>query len=200
MAQSVTAIYGKFGRYLAVCIFFTLLLPWLAHAIPPKYFAIENARVETRDNQITARLSISFDNVTGLFEMLKDGASVDLAVNAKLERVRSLWTNVTLVETDLLSSLQHNPLTREFSLFMPGSENPLLDKNLDRLLAATWSKFEVLFGPLSVLDDEEKDTEYRVTLTLALVYAKVPPWLAKNFMFWSRNIVEPETVKLPFQY
>lgn len=184
----------------AALIMVALLLPCAAFAVPPKYFDVENPRLETKDGTITVRLAIGVDNPTGLFEMLKDGASVELLINAKLERVRTLWTNVTLAEMDVLSSLQHNPLTREFSLYMPGGDKPLLDKNLDRLLAATWEKFVILFGPVSLLDGEEKGTEYRITLTLKLQHAKPPPWLAKGFMVWSKDILDPEKVVLDFTY
>lgn len=170
-----------------------------AHAVPPKYFEVSAPRLKIASGNISVALSISVDNVTGLFEMLKDGASVELVVNAKLERLRTLWTNVTLTEVDLLSSLQHNPLTREFSLYMPGETKPMLDRNLDRLLAATWEKFSVTFATVDMLDGD-KDSEYQVVLTLNLQHAKPPPWLARNFSFWSKTILEPEKVILPFTY
>lgn len=197
--------YGKRKHRFTAVIFaatvlLALLLPCASFAVPPKYFEVENPRMETTNGTITVRLSIGVDNPTGLFEMLKDGASVELLINAKLERVRTLWTNVTLAEMDVLSSLQHNPLTREFSLYMPGGDKPLLDKNLDRLLAATWEKFVILFGPVTLLDGEEKDTEYRITLTLKLQHAKPPPWLVKGFMVWSKDILDPEKVVLNFRY
>lgn len=185
---------------LTASVLLSLLFPCVSFAVPPKYFDVENPRVQTTGGNITVSLSIGVDNPTGLFEMLKDGASVELLVNAKLERVRTFWTNVPLAEMDVLSSLQHNPLTREFSLYMPGHDKPLLDKNLDRLLAATWEKFALLFGPVTLLDGEEKDTEYRITLTLKLQHAKPPPWLVKGFMVWSKDILDPEKVVLNFLY
>ena len=176
-----------------------LLLALPARAVPPKYFEVENTLLTTAAGNIEVRLSIDVDNPTGLYEMLKDGASVELVVTARLERVRTFWSNVLLAEMELFSSLQHNPLTREFSLYMPGETKPMLDKNLDRLLAATWHKFAMNLGPVSVLDGE-RGSAYRVTLTLNLQHAKPPPWLAKDFMFWSKAIVEPEKVELPFTY
>lgn len=200
MARRFCAIRGSFRALCAIGALATMLAPFTARAVPPKYFMITEQRVEIRDGRITARCNIDFDNVLGLFEMLKDGASLELVVNARLERVRTFWTNVTLAEKELISSLQHNPLTREFALYMPGEESPLLDKNLDRLLAATWNKFSVAFGLLSLLDGEKKDSEYRIILTFSLQHAKPPPWLVKNFMMWSKNIVDPETVTLSFLY
>lgn len=194
------AIRGFLRAMPLIGFFCALLAPFPAHAVPPKYILVANPRIEILNNDIKAFLNIDFDNVTGLYEMLKDGAAVDLVVGAKIERVRIFWTNALIMEEQFVSSLEHNPLTREISLFMPGETNPLLDKNLDRLLAATWNKLELNLGPLSLLDGNDKDTEFRVTLTLSLQHAKVPPWLAKNFMFWSKNVTETETVKLYFRH
>lgn len=199
MTQHGYAIRGM-RRFLLAGIVLACLYPLAAYGLPPKYFMVRDQRVLMRDETIAAGLNISVDNVTGLYEMLKDGASMELVVAARLERVRTLWTNVTLAEARYASPLVHNPLTREFSLLMPGESRPLLDKNLERLLDATWSKFLVMFGPLSLLDGKEKDTEYRIVLDLALRHAKPPPWLVKSFMLWSENIVDPETVTLPFRY
>lgn len=170
-----------------------------ARAVPPKYFEVSGAHVVIQGGDIVAKLSIDVDNPTGLFEMLKDGASIELSVTAKLERIRTLWTNVTLAEAEFTSMLQHNPLTREFALYMPGESKPLLDRNLERLLAATWHKFSATAGTTAALDGE-KDSDYRVTLTLVLQHAKPPPWLIRNSMFWSKKILDPETIELPFRY
>ncbi|MDR3073799.1 MAG: DUF4390 domain-containing protein [Deltaproteobacteria bacterium] len=208
MAERIRAIGGRrretMLRFLRGALFALFLAPcaapFSATAVPPKYFMLDAPRVAVEDGIITARLGIGLDNLAGLFAMLKDGASVELLVGAKLERARLFWKNVVIAEVELVSSLQHNPLTREFSLYLPGETKPLLDKNLDRLLAATWRKFSVRFGPTGILKNEEKDTEYRVVLTLSLQHAKPPPWLIKNFMVWSRDIVDPETIILPFRY
>lgn len=175
------------------------LFPCAARAVPPRYFTVGNPHLEVAQGGIEVRLAIGVDNLTGFYEMLKDGASVELTANARLERVRSLWTNVLLAETEVASSLQHNPLTREFSLYMPGEEKPLLDKNLERLLAATWSKFGFPVAPLSLLDGE-KGSEYRILVILRLQHAKPPPWLAKSFMLWSKEILDPEKITLDFHY
>lgn len=186
---------GFSGFLLSVLL--TLVLAGIARTVPPKYFDVSDARLEVGDNTIVARLAVGVDNLTGLYEMLKDGASVELVISAKLERVRTLWPNVLLTQMELFSTLQHNPLTREFSLYMPGEAKPMLDKQLERLLAATWAKLSVNFGSLDLLDGE-KGSSYRATLRLALQHAKPPPWLAKNFMFWSKDIVDPETVVIEF--
>lgn len=200
MMQHTETIHGYFRRALLMAALFALLVPSPAQALPPKYFSLTNPRIEIVNGALAVKLGIGFDHVTGLYEMLKDGATVELVVSAKLERVRALWSNVTLMEKECSSALEHNPLTREFSLYLPGESKPLLDKNLDRLLDATWEKFELVLGPLALLDGEQKGTEYRMTLHLALRHAKVPPWLVKNFMFWSKDIVDPETITLPFTH
>lgn len=200
MSGAFCAIRGFCGRVLIAAALFLLFGPCSASAVPPKYFVITEPRLEMDSGIITVKLGIGCDNVLGLFEMLKDGASVELVINARIERVRNWWTNVTVAERELVSSLQHNPLTREFALLMPDEAHPLLDKNLERLLQATWSKFKIPFGPLEILNDAEKNTEYRIVLELAMRHAKVPPWLEKNFLFWSKNVLDPETITLSFIY
>ena len=176
-----------------------LLLALPATGAPPKYFETTKPHIALTSGEIVLSLSIDVDNVTGLYEMLKDGASVELVVSIKLERPRTFWTNVLLAETEMLSSLHHNPLTREFALYMPGETKPLLDKNLNRLLDATWRKFSANLGPVNILDGE-KGTDYQVTLALNLQHAKPPPWLAKDFILWSKKIVEPESLVLHFTH
>jgi hypothetical protein len=176
-----------------------LLFVLPGQGVPPKYFEVSKLRVSLDSGSIAVSLSISVDNVTGLYEMLKDGASVELAVSTKIERPRTFWTNVSLAETELLSTLQHNPLTREFALYMPGETKPLLDRNLDRLLDATWRKFTANLGPTDILDGEQ-GTDYRITLTLNLQHAKPPPWLAKDFVLWSKKITEQEVVVAEFTH
>lgn len=200
MNGAACAIRGIYGRIVLAGTLFALLAPCLALAVPPRYFVITEPRIETASGVITVKLGISCDNALGLFEMLKDGASLELAVSTRIERVRGWWTNETVLERELVSSLRHNPLTREFALQMPGEAQPLLDKNLLRLLQATWSKFEIRLAPLTILDGEEKDSEYKIILDLTLRHAKVPPWLEKNFMFWSRNVLDPETITLPLRH
>ena len=197
MSRNPGAIRGG-NRHLLAAMLFAILAPGLSLAVPPKYFAITEPRLDTGSGSIIVKLGIGCDNVLGLFEMLKDGASVELIIDARIERLRSWWTNVTVVEQRLVSSLQHNPLTREFAMLMPGGAQPLLDKNLDRLLDATWSKFSINFGPLSVLDGEDAGAQYQIVLALRMEHAKVPPWLEKNFAFWSRNVLDPEVVTVPF--
>ena len=201
MSLSGAAMRGRFRLLpgFALGLLCALVFALTARAVPPKYFEVESTGLSLASGDINIRLSIGVDNVTGLYEMLKDGASVELVVDARLERLRTLWSNVVLSEMELFSTLQHNPLTREFSLYMPGETKPMLDKNLDRLLAATWHKFALTFGSATILDGE-KGSDYRVTLTLNLQHAKPPPWLAKDFMFWSKKIVEPEKIELPFSY
>lgn len=193
------SLTGRFAALFAAAFAVLLYSAVPARAVPPKYFEISNAHVIIQSGEIIAKMSIEVDNPTGLFEMLKDGASIEMEITAKLERLRTLWTNVPLMETEFIFMLQHNPLTREFSLYLPGKGKPLLDRNLERLLAATWHKFSATVGTTDLLDGD-KDSEYRVTLTLSLQHAKPPPWLVRNSMFWSKKILSPETVELPFRY
>ncbi len=177
-----------------------LLCAGEASALPPQHFVIQSPVIETRTGSILVKLGVSVDNVDGLYQMLKDGASFQLVVDAKLERVRGFWTNVLLSEKRQVSLLRHNPLTREFMLFMPGEEKPLLDKNLERLLAATWHKYQINVGPVDLLRQAEPGAAYQILLTVALRHAEVPPWLTKNYVLWSWNVVDPVNMTLPFHF
>ncbi len=200
-----TARFATYFRLRRTVPLAAVLLPLLlfcapARALPPQHLVIQAPLVETRTGNILVKLGITVDNVSGLYEMLKDGASFQLVVDVKLERVRSLWTNVLLSEKKLVSVLRHNPLTREFMLFLPGVDKPLLDKNLERLLAATWHKFQADAGPVDLLRQAEPGAAYQIQLEVSLRHAEVPPWLAKNYVLWSWNVVDPVTIKLPFHF
>ena len=200
MARSVCAFSRLREAVLLLAALFALLAVEVAHAVPPKYFELTSPSLAVSSGSIIAKADISVDNLRGLFDMLKDGAAIELKVKATFVRERTLWANVAISEKELVYVLRHNPLTREFAMFVPGRPQPMLDKNLNRLLKATWSKFQVDFGPLSMLEKQEDPVRYKAVLVMTLQHAEVPPWLAKQFVLWSKNIVEPETVTLPFSY
>ena len=200
MARNLRARCHCYCKVLVLALALSLFAAGYASAVPPKYFELSSPSISASTGAIIAKVSISVDNLRGLFDMLKDGATLELRINAAFERVRTLWTNVTIYEKEYVYILRHNPLTREFAMFVPNEPQPLLDKNLNRLLFATWSKFQVDFGPPSLLENPGSDTEYKALLAITLQHVDVPPWLAKNFVLWSKNVVAPETVTLPFRH
>lgn len=185
---------------LLAAVLFCFVLPLAAWALPPEHFVTKDLTMETRTGNIVVRVGVSVDNEAGLHDMLKDGASVQLTAEMQLERLRGLWTNVTLAEKTYTSMLRHNPLTREFLLYMPGESTPVTDKNLSRLLVATWHKLSLPLGPVELLRQVETGHQYRISLHLTLRHTEVPPWLAKAFVFWSKEVVEPVTLTIPFSF
>lgn len=191
--------YKRAAAILAVALW-CLTAPVSGWTMPPEHFVTKGLTMETRTGTIVVRVGISVDNEAGLHDMLKDGASVQLTAELQLERLRSLWTNVTLAEQTYTSMLRHNPLTREFLLYMPGETTPVADRNLSRLLAATWHKLSFPLGPVDLLRQAEAGSQYRISVYLTLRHTEVPPWLAKAFVFWSKEVVEPVTLAIPFSF
>jgi hypothetical protein len=154
--------------------------------------------MDVRAGVLIVRVSISVDNEPGLAAMLKDGASVQLTADLRLERLRTLWTNVTLAEKSYASILRHNPLTREFMLYMPEESSAMTDRNLARLLAETWYKLDFPLIDIDTLRRQDPGHEYRISLFLTLRHTEIPPWLSNAFAFWFKDVVEPVTLTIPF--
>lgn len=193
--------WGVFCRFLAFLFFlvpaFPLLWPENAEAVPPRSFVLTPPLVSTENGELGMELAVSVDTIEGLRDMLKDGAIMELSIKARLEKPRTLLPNELLTEKTLSSLIRHNPLTREFSLTPPGSEQIIVDKNLGRLITSTWQKISFPLAPLSLFQKEEAKTQYRIILEFSLRHTEVPPWLSKAFLFWSWDVVEPQTLTIP---
>ncbi len=136
----------------------------LVQAAAPQRFALHGPRMDTETGDILVRLGVDVDTTDGLGDMLRDGAIMELTIEARLERVRTLWANATLSEKTLTALLRHNPLTREFSLTMPGDDTYIVDKNLHRLFAATWHKIVFSLGSLTLLQEAAPESAYHYLL------------------------------------
>jgi hypothetical protein len=192
---------GALRLFSLLCLLCLILpTPFQARAETPRSFVLNAPVLETDSGDVIIRLGVSVDSLEGLRDMLKDGAIMELAIKARLARTRTFLPNVTLSEVELASPLRHNPLTREYSLTMPGAGQAIVDKNLPRLLAATWQKIAFSMGSVSLFQEADAGSEYRITLTLSLRHTEVPPWLAKAFIFWSWDVVDPETLTITFTF
>lgn len=184
----------------AICILALCLFAGQAYALPPQRLLLDPPVARFHNDALTLALSITVDNEDGLRDLLKDGAVLELLITASLERQRSWWSNAEVAHREFSSTIRHDPLTRDFLVAMPTPEGvtELRDRNLTRLLYASWKK---LLIPITTLEqiaaqgDEEE--EYGLTLTVNLHHTEVPPWLEKSFVFWSADIVPQEKRTLP---
>ncbi|MDR2123845.1 MAG: DUF4390 domain-containing protein [Desulfovibrio sp.] len=151
---------------------------------------------------LVAEISIAVDNEAGLRDLLKDGAILELEMESSVERRRSLLGNAELNSQTRVSLLRHDPLSREFLLTRPGPEDDreLRDRNLSRLLYAGWKKLALPLIPLKTLRAEGEDEEFAVRLEITLRHSDVPPWLQKNFVFWSSEVAPQLIFTLPFAF
>jgi hypothetical protein len=188
-------------------VFFLLLLFQVvaspAYALPPhRLTADPPPALRAADGDLVEELSIAVDNEPGLRDLLKDGAILELEISASVERVRSILGNADLGQKTYLSVIRHDPLSREFLLTVPDAEKSreMRDKNLSRLLHAGWKNLALPVIPLKTMRDEGEDEEFVVKLRITLQHADVPPWLRKNFVFWSSEVAPPLNFDLPFVF
>ena len=150
----------------------------------PPMAAVENGLV-------LLRLALTVDNEEGLFVLLKDGAVLELAISALVERERMLWRNAKAAKVEFSSILRHDPLSRDFVILVPtpDGEKEVRDRNLNRLLQASWRQLSLPVISLEDMLRKEPAETYQVLLTIALRHTEVPPWLEKSSLFWSSEVV-----------
>jgi hypothetical protein len=172
-----------------------------AYALPPQAFVVESPRAEATDGTVRVSLAVSVDNEDGLRDMLKDGAVLALSIGIALERDRAWWMNETVFNKDFVSTIGHDPLTRDFVLTLPSPDGDRAsrDKNLTRLLHATWRKISVPVIKITSIPERAADDVYSIVLTISLQHTEVPPWLRQNTVFWSSDVVPSKTITLPLQ-
>lgn len=168
-----------------------------AQAAPPRQFVLDTFAIETRDDTLVLRLGVGVDAPDGLRDLLKDGAEMELRGTVTLTRRRGVLPDVTLAEKVFACTLRHDTLTSEFELRLLGREVPWRDKNLARLLEATWKRLVLPLAPIAAL---EKGEPHRVSLTLSLRHTDVPPWLSRTLFFWSWEVVPDATFTQDFTY
>ncbi|MDR0339856.1 MAG: DUF4390 domain-containing protein, partial [Desulfovibrio sp.] len=192
-----------FRRFAVVLLapLLALLLPVAASlAVPPRGMVIESPKSHITDGYVFLDLSLSVDSEEGLRDMLKDGAVLQLTVNAVMERKRSFWSNEDLVEESFSSILRHDPLHREFIVLIPSPEGEveLRDRNLTRLIHASWRKLSLRLISLEALSVEAADDIFLIQVDISLRHTDVPPWLEKSTVFWSADVVPSESFSLEF--
>lgn len=188
-------------------IFFMLMLLTLCAyslpglAAPPQRLLLDPPKADVRGEDLWLGLSVTVDNEDGLRDMLKDGAVLELGVSISLERERSWWSNAEMAHQEYASILRHDPLSRDFLVVlpMPDGEREIRDRNLTRLLHASWRKLFLPVAPLQLLQEEGADEEFAIDITISLQHTEVPPWLEKSTVFWSSDVVPKESRRLPLR-
>lgn len=188
------------GVFLCIVLWLMACSPSLSHAAAPKRFEIQALSLLTSDNTLTVNLSLAVDDEDGLYNLLKDGAVVELGITIDVERKRDWWSNATIASIPFTSVIRHDPLTREFFLTMPGKEKPLKDRNLTRLLSNSWLQLQLPLIPMSLIELEGRNQTYIISGSAGLTHIETPPWLAKNSVFWSAEIIPPITFSLEYFY
>ncbi len=180
-------LYALFG--LLLCLF--RAAP--AAALPPQELILDPPAVQLEKGMLTVKLAVAVDNEEGLLALLKDGAVLELAVKADVERERSFWSNATAGGAEFSSIVRHDPLSRDFVVTTPTVEGhkEIRDRNLARLLQASWHRLSLPVARLADLLRDEPAEAYLILLSISLRHTEVPPWLEKSSVLWSSDVVPP---------
>ena len=175
------------------------LFPGAVFAAPQR-FILETPVLVAVAGTLYADCSLSVDDEDGLRDLLKDGAVLELRISTEVERRRSWWSNADLGSGVFVSALRHDPLTREFLLTLPGDGRETLhrDRNLTRLLYATWRKLRLPILAEQAFPKGRGPQDYLITLTFELRHTELPPWLEKSPGFWSSDVVPQERRELEY--
>ena len=182
---------GRLLFFAAVCF---LLRVATAQALPPQQMLMDPPTAVVQQGMLSLRLALAVDDEEGLHALLKDGAVLELAVSVSVERERSFWANAEAATASFSSILRHDPLTRDFIALVPTleGEKEFRDRNLGRLLQATWRNLTLPVAPLDDILREQPAERYLFSLSARLRHTEVPPWLEKSSVFWSTEVVPQE--------
>lgn len=188
--------------YVVLFMLLLLTLPSVAPAAyaatvtPLEHFTYETPQLHKKDKELYLYMPVSVNNEDSLQGILRDGATIQLKLDTTVKRQRTLWFGEKLQETSFSLILKHDLLTRNFRII--GNEGEIISqhKNLRSLLQKSWKKLDI---PIISLDQLHPEEQYSVDISLSLQHVELPPWLDKTLVFWSRDIVAPETLKLDYR-
>lgn len=185
---------------LCICLLAAVLWPApAAHAVPPQRFSLGYLALAHETDGVFVDVACTVDDEDGLRDLLKDGAILELSVTLRVERHRSLWANSEVAHVVYASTVRHDPLTREFILHMPGSDEkfPLRNRNLTRLLQASWRQMRLPLLDAAQVAALDPGDEFTVLVTLELQHTEAPPWLENSLVFGSFAVVPLVEYTLP---
>ncbi|MDR2892687.1 MAG: DUF4390 domain-containing protein [Deltaproteobacteria bacterium] len=181
--------------FMAAAVLLLLLCCCPPVALALQHFTGEAPELSVQEGGLGLSLRLSVDDEDELRLLLRNGASLELVINAEILRQRTFLPNESLDERNFSFLLKYDSLTRQYRMSDPLTGKILQDPNMRSLLTKTWKQLEL---PLTNMDIFAQDEDYLVLLKLTLQYAEIPPWLDRSLVFWSREVVEPETYKLEF--
>ncbi len=184
---------------LFLAVFFYLFSQFPAHAAEQE-LVVYSAKLENTSAGMFAALSCSVSDEDALRDLLKDGATIELAISFDIEGKRSWWSDAELLHKTFTSKLSHDPLSREFAVTVPGATGPitLRQKNLTRLIHQSWRNLRLpLLSPAeqASLDPER---EHTLRITFYMHHVEVPPWLEQSTLFWSPDVAPQVVLVRPF--
>lgn len=186
--------YPRLGP-LAVALATALVL--CAGAAQAQSLVLSNMVVDNQAGTLMARFGVAVDGSASLTDQLQAGATLALTCKARLSKPGGLLGGTRLTETETVSRVKLDPLTREYVLTLPGREVPLRGPALDELLRSGWGELALDLGAWRQL---EPGKDYTVSLEIKLSQADIPGWLKRNVFFWSWDVIPAATYQLHFRY
>lgn len=154
-----------------------------------------NFSVEKQDNDLFVRSGIRVQNIEQVRNQLRDGAQMVLKGTVTLLRLRTVLSNQLVGKGEIVLHLRHDPLRRDFLAFR--GKELFKNRNLSQLLSAAWDAAPIT---LNLLEPLIPGDTYRVTMSLTMQHAQVPPWLEKALFFWSWDVVPSLELTQDFQF
>lgn len=151
--------------------------------------------VQSTDKGLLVETGFQVENLAVARNLLRDGAQLVLTCTLTLDRI-GILRNSVLSESALRLHLRHDALTRDFLLFVEG-QPVQRSRNLAHLLEPFAHDLAL---PIPLESPLQSGDEYRITLSLSLQYAKVPPWLERALFFWSWDVAAPVAMSKEFTY
>ena len=181
-----------------VCMLSCFIMQPSAKAATTQSFSMFEPSIVFDASGVVLQVACVVDNEEAIRTMLKDGAVLSLAINVNIEGQRSWWLNKEIADQNFVSTIRHNALTREYSVTLPQPDGDatLHDRNLTRLLHATWRKLAISILSEEAVKQLDADREYAITVVAEVIHAEVPPWLQNSMGFWSAEVIGPVTKKV----
>ena len=147
--------------------------------------------------RLTALFGVTVEEKPILKGELEDGGVLVLRCEVVLSEPNAYWFDQTISEVDFESVLRFDPLTREFTMTLPGRETPLRNADLPKLLREGWETIEVGLGSWALLDRGRK---YRLTLRTSMHQQDAPQGLLRFIYFWSWEAGADNSFQLDFTF